>query len=303
MKMFTRCNTEMLDFLDCNKDTAEWEKLVTQFGVTDPHFSPALYKAFGGGLLAVYGDIAIPFRDQGEGWVGNAYNFGGPIGNYNRVGEISVVFNEWKNKNGFKERCTLNPYVCPNVYPLGCESYSKESVFVDLTSEKPSIRQTTRHAIEKAEDAGVVTNRVHPTTANVKKFDQLYHESMAQKGAARHWFYKEGFFHKVLEYFGPYRSALFFTTLNGVLDGACLVILDANVCYYHWAFNLRKFKEVPTGHFQVWAVMNWARIRSKKLHLGGGLAEDDSLFKFKAGFSDSRVICRSYVTTVQRKVA
>src|SRR4051812_30351132 len=76
--------TSQLQILDCNKDRDEWAALVDSVRVGhDPHFSPDYYRAWGDGNLAVMrtdnGFCARPFRHQGDGWIGNAFNYGGTL--------------------------------------------------------------------------------------------------------------------------------------------------------------------------------------------------------------------------------
>jgi len=72
----------MLKILDAARDSDEWEALVPD----DPHYSPAYYRAFGEGHLVVMdgkiGPVVQPFRMQEGNWIGNAYNYGGPVGPY-----------------------------------------------------------------------------------------------------------------------------------------------------------------------------------------------------------------------------
>jgi hypothetical protein len=274
----------MLRFLDAVRDSDEWERLAPK----DPHFSPAYYRAFGGGQLALHEKdnkfIIHPFRHQEPGWIGNAYNFGGPLGAFYLAGVFLEKFDKWKDAEGLNERCTITPFATAAI--LRKDLSNRDTVIVDLTAVK--IRQTTRHMIEKADKAAARTVMVDDDQ-NISMFENIYNASMKAKNAKPHWQYTPGTFHKVLKELGPQRSALFMTTLGGTVESGCIVIFDDKVCYYHWAATLGLRKDSGANHYQVWSVINWAKEQGLAyVHLGGGLNPDnpnDGLFKFKTGFS------------------
>lgn len=286
----------MLKFLDAFRDFEEWDHLVPK----DPHYASAYYRAYGSGQLAVMEhDEAIimqPFRHQASGWIGNAYNFGGPIGSYMLTVPFSSEFDEWKNKLGLSERCTLCPFVLASVDKKR-ELSRRDVVIIDST--EPSVRSTTRHKIEKAQKFKAECRFFGVKDAqNVQMFEEMYNAAMQNKKAAAHWIYPEGFFYCVLNELGPERSALILTTLNGVVESGCLIIFDDRVCYYHWAASYHTRPQDGANHFQVWKVMEWAQRKGiPYVHLGGGLsAEQDKLFTFKSGFSKITRAVFSYTT-------
>jgi Acetyltransferase (GNAT) domain len=284
----------MFRLLDAVADADEWERLAP----TDPHFSPAYYRAFGRGHLATieYDSFRMvqPFRFQEPGWIGNAYNYGGPVGDYVSTFKFQIEFDDWKNKQGLNERCTACPFVKTEM--LSRHLTARDVVLVDLTAIK--IRQTTRHCIEKAEKYGARTVMVDDNQ-NIAMFENMYQASMRQKGAKLHWHYKDGTFAKVLGGLGPKRSALFMTTLGGTVQSGCIVIFDEKVCYYHWAATYGLRPNDGANHFQIWSVINWAKEQGLSyVHLGGGLEPNDGLFKFKSGFSPITRKVFSYTTIV-----
>lgn len=287
----------MLRFLDCFKDSEEWEHLV---GTKDPHFSPAYYRAFGGGTLVdLNRSVVQPFHFQSENWIGNAYNFGGPLGPCVQARRFAFEFDEWKLQKGLNERCTLSlfDFHCPE--QMNRHTDIRNVVVVDLTAP-PYLRQTTKHEVAKATAAGVTTELVEPDVANSSIFEDLYIQSMKEKEAAPHWVYQAGFFNNVLKGLGPSRSALFLSKAKGEVVGGCLLIFDNKTCYYHWS---GKKAGAGADHFQVWATINWSRAQGHRwFHLGGGLKPNDGLFTFKAGFSKLFFQARSYITKAEERV-
>lgn len=290
----------MLKFLDCFTHAEEWERLVAG---TDVHFSPALYRAFGGGMLAVNDYVAQPFRHQGGRWIGNAYNFGGPVGDYRFTGGFACEFDAWKASQGLNERCTLNPFLDQGIALMEREFTSKNIVYVDLEREL-ILRQTTKHCIAKAMNAGVVIEQVEPSAENVMVFEGIYNDAMERKRAALHWHYSPGFFFRVLTELGPQRSALILSKYHDRVESGCLLIFNHETAYYHWAARRHGFPNIGIDHLQVYKAINWARTRGfKRLCLGGGLQESDGLFTFKSGFSSLKLPCLSYVTHAEEELA
>lgn len=288
----------MLLFLDCFKDGEQWDQIV---GIPDPHYSSAYYRAFGAGKLVVLvvddtAQVVQPIRSQEEGWIGNAYNFGGPLGSLPYSEQFAIEFSSWKQQNSLNERCTLNPFFFQCVDQMGLPMTVKDTVYIDL--EKPlKYRKTTSHCITKAISNGVTSEQVEAAPWNVTRFNEIYQAAMEAKNADLHWRYFPGFFARVLSGLGPQRSALFHSRVKGDLESACVLIFDDEICYYHWAARCGQYPSLGVDHLQVDAVAKWAQSKGiKRLHLGGGLRLDDGLLTFKAGFSDSRLPCRSYVT-------
>lgn len=284
----------MLKFLDCFKDSDEWDGLLS---TKDPHFSPAFYQAFGGGKLAVFDrNTYQPFHHQEGNWIGNAYNFGGILGTCENVHRFTAEFDEWKTQKGLNERCTLSLFDYHCVEKMHRTITSKSSVVVDLAAP-PYLRQTTKHSIAKATEAGIYTQVVDSTVANASLFEDIYLESMRRKEAASHWRYLSGFFYSVLRELGPNRSSLVLSGYKGRTESGCFLIFDEKTCYYHWAARKADAPSVGVDAYQVWNVIGWARQRGCRwLCLGGGLTEGDSLFSFKSGFSKLFFTTRSYIT-------
>lgn len=282
-------------FLDCFTDAEEWDRLIP---TADPHFASAYYRAYGGGNLAVLNienmDVMIcqPFRHQGQGWIGNAYNYGGPISKSWSVYNIfGYEFSKWKQENKLNERCSLSPFLQPN---LGGQVIT-DVVVVNL-DQAPEPKRRVWRCVEKASKAGYKTKLADPSVANIFKVEELYTAGMEEKDASEHWIYPPGFFYQVLKELGPQRSAVLHTTdLSGNLIGGGIFILSPDVCYYHW--TARK-PDIPNiEHLQAWSAINWAKSKGLRFfHFGGGLTANDSLFQFKLGFSGTTLPCRRYET-------
>jgi lipid II:glycine glycyltransferase (peptidoglycan interpeptide bridge formation enzyme) len=83
---------------------------------------------------------------------------------------------------------------------------------------------------------------------------------------------------------------LFVCLLEGKVICGGLFILCDGIVQYHLSGTLGEFLELAPMKLLLDTVRLWANERKGRvLHLGGGVgAQEDSLFEFKAGFSDRR---------------
>jgi Acetyltransferase (GNAT) domain len=121
------------------------------------------------------------------------------------------------------------------------------------------------------------------------RFVEIYQATMARVGAAAHYFFDRDYLMGLREALGP-RLKLAVVEIAGAVAAAGLFVETGKIVQYHLSGTDEAFlRERPTKlmlHF----VRGWAKERGATwLHLGGGVGGgEDSLFKFKAGFSKAR---------------
>lgn len=299
----------MLKFLDCYRDSEQWDNLVNRI-TKDPHFSSAYYRAFDKAGLAIWAPdegirptVMQPFHHQGGGWIGNAYNFGGIIGDSFSFASFAKEFDGWKTFQKLNERCLVSSFSNANTSGIYLD-HPVTKRFVVCVPLKDDIiassgyRTTTKQCIRRAAKRGVVSSIVPSSEHNARLFEDIYTAAMMKKNAAPHWFYARDFFHNVLTNLFD-RSVLINTKIDGELESACILIFGGGVCYYHWAATKGNYPKDGVNHFQVDFVINWARSQGMKLVcLGGALEPGDALLTFKLGFSQWRLPCFNYVSYV-----
>lgn len=277
--------------------SAQWRSYLHRLppGLQDIHFYPEMMLPYeeaslGHGMLAVVEQgnefMIQPLLEMKDGVVRHPYNFGGPVATegFEPTGAI------------FPSTFTLNPFLHEHQNKLINQQakYTKDTVWIDLT--KPlALRQTTRHMAEKAANAGVTVEKVDPTYLDIVVFHQIYSQHMADVHASNHWRFPLIWFKVLLGQLGKAMSTLMFAKHKNNVVGACLLIHDHEVCYYHFAVSKREPKGI--AHRMVIQAADLARFKGfKKFHLGSGLKPDDGLFTFKAGFSNLRLPVLTYVT-------
>ncbi len=137
---------------------------------------------------------------------------------------------------------------------------------------------------------GGVTCQRDAEKKDLPAFVDIYHETMRRVGAQDSYFFEEAYFTGLAECLGPALQLFVITQPGGEPICAALFTLCDGIVQYHLggtrdaALGLSPMG-LAIDEARLWATEQGARF----LHLGGGLGSSaDSLFLFKAGFSDGR---------------
>src|SRR5262249_1925833 len=134
-------------------------------------------------------------------------------------------------------------------------------------------------------------------------FRAIYEATMFRRAAAERWFLPKDFFPHTHSSLGERRTTLFFAFLGNELESGCLLIHDFSTAYYHFAGTDAKHRGLGVNNLMVWEAAVFAkRAGYQRLHLGGGntARTDDSLLRFKAGFSPAKAPLYTYFTLRNR---
>jgi hypothetical protein len=181
-----------------------------------------------------------------------------------------------------------------NPPPGGVETIVRhgDTIAIDLhLTEEESLRQTRRNhrvQIDRARKAG---HRVilDAGPEHDESFRRLYRETMARLGASPFYFFDDRYFIELRAVLGDHLH-LAIVEIERETAAAGLFVETQGIVQYHLSGTDERFRrEVPTK-LMFDEVRRWARERGHRwLHLGGGLGfSEDSLFRFKAGFSSRR---------------
>lgn len=166
------------------------------------------------------------------------------------------------------------------------------TVSIDLTAPADllwrQMRGNHRRDISRSLDAG---RRAYfdDTWSHSETFKRLYRSTMDRVSAQAHYFYAD-------EYFDQLRSALggslklCVVEADGAIIGAGLFVETCGTVQYHLSGTDSDFMHEQPTKLMFHFVREWAQDRGDtRLHLGGGVGgADDSLYRFKAGFSSDR---------------
>jgi hypothetical protein len=167
-----------------------------------------------------------------------------------------------------------------------------ETVSVDLRLPADELwRQTAsghRNEINRAVRAGHRAY-VDERWQHLPAFGRLYRATMERRGAAPYYAFSDRYFEQLRDALGG-RLHLCVVDIGGAVAAAGLFAETDGTVQYHLSASDAAFAHERPTKLLVHFVRGWAQERGNtRLHLGGGVGgKPDSLFRFKAGFSDAR---------------
>jgi hypothetical protein len=160
-----------------------------------------------------------------------------------------------------------------------------DALWNDLT---PSVRRQVR----KAQRAGLTTE-IEPAKVtdllHGSAFRVLYEATMARVGSSSWYVFPDDYYLKLHN--GSCENLHLATARDagGDVVAAYLVLTHGDRAHYHLGASTRNGTSSGVNNLLMWALLNWARdAELRVVHLGGGLAPDDSLFRFKKSFGGER---------------
>lgn len=299
------------------KERDRWQEVLNGFPVCDIYYMPEYIETQeplerGLALLAVWdhpafdGKVAYAFIKRSiEGYdrvfdITTPYGYGGPIfsGPASDAPEAIRRF-----RCDFRDFCLDSKIVSEFVrfHPLlnncignccGMETrYVRDTIVVELDpSRDPLVTfpSKTRNMVRKAIKHGVQV-RASNDPLSVTQFFRLYSETMRRRDAADYYFFSESFFKALLEKVKP-RPFLLTAWLDGRAIASALFLRFGQFLHYHFAGSDPNFHKFGPNNLIIYeAALQGIRLGARRLHLGGGYRDaEDSLFRFKASFSDVR---------------
>jgi hypothetical protein len=164
-------------------------------------------------------------------------------------------------------------------------------VFVDLTQSEETLwsqtRSQHRNKINQARRAGCVAE-IDDAWDRFDDFFEIYIETMRRVNASDEYFFPRQYLHSLKD---AVEGALYLCVVREGQAISCAGLFSevCGIVQAHLVGSRLEHGDQDTTKFMFDAVRRWAKQRSNRFfHLGGGRgAEEDSLFRFKAGFSKS----------------
>ena len=167
-----------------------------------------------------------------------------------------------------------------------------KTVAVNLTQsmheQEKNMTKGHRYDIRKAKKSGVFAYED-------KEFDKLdefiliYNETMKRNGALEYYFFSKSYYNELKSSLGN-KIKLFVAEKDGMLISASLFLVTGKIIQYHLSGTPYKYLSYSGAKVILDEVRKWGASQGYKwLHLGGGLGSmEDSLFRFKSGFSKTK---------------
>jgi hypothetical protein len=232
--------------------------------------------------------------------VASPYGYPGPLAREGGPGFLDAAIRAWLEAmcrrgvvSAFIRLHPLFPAPLESLAALGTVVRRGRTVAVDLTLDEEECRRQTAHGhrqdIARACKRGW-TVRLDQGAAALPELEDIYRETMARLGADDYYVFPTSYFRRLEKGLG---GRLWVGTVRDTADAALAAALFVECCgilQYHLAGTRTAALPGAPSKLLLDGVRRWAKGRGlQTLHLGGGRgAEEDSLFRFKAGFSERR---------------
>ena len=240
-----------------------------------------------------------------------AYGYGGPLSTSK---DQAFLTEAW---GAVKATCLARNIICGllRFHPLlDTHDYCIDDASLKVVNDRDTVILTlakspdaiwaqyssgTRNKIRKGEKAGVEV-LVRTDSGALSIFAEMYEAHMKELSAHEDYNFGDTYFQnfrKLGE--GSYR--VYLAQHNGKVLGGALVLLSRRWAHYHLSSSLKEFSSLaPNNLLRHAVIMDLLNGSWEKLHFGGGRTSsgDDSLLKFKSGYSPERGVFRfgKYVT-------
>ena len=254
--------------------------------------------------------------DRGQFFdIANPYGFGGPLCSatntaaaHDLYARFAAAFGAWCcNGRIASEFACLHPLMQGHqeatIRGILTPQLEKNVVIIDLRPSEEEIlrrvRKGHRSSIALAQRRGIRVVKVAPNNENLAVFHEIYSATMMRRRAAPRWLLPLEYFNATIRELGEERTSLCVAYVGSEVESACMLIHDFATAYYHFAGTRAEHADSGVNNLLVWhSAMSVKKAGYQRLHLGGGVTRspDDTLLRFKSGFSKDGVPLYSYFT-------
>jgi hypothetical protein len=275
-------------------------------------------------LVATFGNdfIAIPLilrEIEGTDYFDctSVYGYCGPISNLNfncvteemfeyfRL-ELRLYFQKNKIISVFSR---LHPVICGDQLfsNFGIVKSLNETVAIDLKlspeEQRKQYRKSNKSEINQLKGKKGFMIKEAESDEEIQAFVEVYKETMERVDADPYYFFDYDYFHSFLKN-GCYSTKLLLAIHGGQITAGAVFTVTDKIMQYHLAGTKNEYiKDTPMKLILDTARLIGNQLKLEYLHLGGGVggSDEDSLFRFKAGFSESRFIFRIWQYVVDQE--
>lgn len=301
----------------------EWTAVLERCRQHDFHHLPEYHRVAerrgeGEGRLFAYADagytIALPLllrpvhAEQPDGWrdATSVYGYGGPVASHEEIpAQVAARFRDALRSAMAEQRVVslfsrLHPLIPqePWLAELGECVANGTTVSIDLTrsedEQRAGYNKSCRTSLRKLTEAGFIG--YHDVDKRyLPQFVEVYTETMRRAGALSSYLFDEDYFRLLTGELGD-KSHLFVALKDGEVAAATICTLCDGIVQDHLGGTRDAFLKFSPDRLVVHTERMWATGEGARVfHLGGGVgSQEDSLFRYKAGFSPRRHVFRTW---------
>lgn len=221
------------------------------------------------------------------------YGYGGPLEKGNIDNEFLKMFIEeltayCKKNHVVSQFLRFHPLLenYKNWKEICHTHHLKSTIFIDTTSEELIMKNMdtkNRNMIRKA-----IKNEVSiqiEESEHIEEFMKIYEETMQRNKADNYYYFNKEYFEYIFrEMKGQIK--MFCAYYKEKIISAAIFFYNENYMHYHLSGTLKEYKTFASTNLLLYEAAVWAYKHGiKKLHLGGGVGNEDSLFHFKKQFN------------------
>jgi hypothetical protein len=247
----------------------------------------------------------------------SVYGYCGPVSNVpiENISSNHILFFQAELLQFFKYRKIISAF--SRLHPIfnqsrffenfGIIKEINKTVAIDLSlpdeDQKKKYRKSTLSEINQLKIKGYIVAEAQ-TKAEIDMFAQLYQDYMRKINADSYLFFSKTYFYQFLN--NPsFKTKLLLAKKENIMTAGAIFTLSNKIMQYHLAASSSEYKkDAPMKIIVDQARLIGNNYKMDILHLGGGVGgrSDDSLFYFKSGFSDTRLIYNTWQLIVDESI-
>lgn len=163
-------------------------------------------------------------------------------------------------------------------------------IYIDLTAGEDIIwknmKKANRNSIARAKRENVEVYRTE-SSADIDEFAEMYNETMDRRNARKIYYFPREFYHLLFEKLGE-NVSLFLARHEGQIVSGSLFLSRGSYSHYFLSGTRQEAHSPGATNLLLYEAAIWAKKQGYTVfNLGGGYAVNDSLFRFKASFSEA----------------
>lgn len=221
------------------------------------------------------------------------YGYGGPLLEGNFTKEVSKVFFHELESYCLKEHIITQFF---RFHPIlnnqtvfvqkVCTVTKKRTVYIDLTSPEQifaNMDTKNRNMVRKAKKNNVTI--LCDQGEHLEEFISIYKETMENNNAEPYYFFEKEYFEYLLQNMKD-NIKFFYAVYDQSIISAAIFFYNDQYMHYHLSGLRSEYRKLASTNLLLYEAALWGYSKGiKKLHLGGGMKADDSLFGFKKQFN------------------
>lgn len=163
--------------------------------------------------------------------------------------------------------------------------YLHDTIFIDTESPElimKNMDSKNRNMVRKAVKSGV-TIELKPIE-QYQEFLPIYIDTMEKDDADDYYFFGEEYFKAQREL--KDNACIFYAMFDKQPIAAAIMYYNDRFIHYHLAGTITEYRKYAPSNLLLYETACWASEQGiRKFHLGGGMEQDDNLFRFKKQFN------------------